>query len=368
MNPGSKPIPSLCPQDHELIKDFMHCWHTLISRRQDSYLSLFHEKEVQVLAGYGRKRLLAKGQNLFMQGDTARSLAVVLKGRLDVYKMPGESSGGNEDGVKKGKWLASIEVGETVGEMTLITDGKGDSGMVRNATVRASNVLTTVIVFDYNDFASFIFDHLPESRAIKVRTSMRDMVIARLYPKEKKPWEVNSASSPPPRRLRKSVSQNLFEDVDSFGPPQTRPPHIPRVVNGEAGGGGGVEAKPPSDSTEPTKKVDLSSLFAATQQALSEVDHGLKDGEDEEKERMSTSKTEKRRRAREKKIDPDNPWNCPTTIVNIDALLECLWQAKFSDKELTDKAKEVNEDVIQARILPPAPTPSFPCFLFRRWL
>ena len=343
----------------------MHCWRTFITRRQDSYLSLFHEKEIIVLAGYGRKRLLAKGQNLFSQGDPARSLAVVLKGRLDVYKMP-EDTGSEDGAVKKGKWVASIEVGETVGEMTLITDGKGDSGTVRTATVRASNVLTTVIVFDYNDFATFIFDHLPEARAIKVRTAMRDMVIARLYPKEKKPWEANTANSPPVRTLRKSVSQNLFDDVDSGAQPQVRPPPLPppsqqapqRIPSGEAAGDGGEESKPASVSaepkkakTEPGKIKDLSSLFAQSHKEASEGSQVVIDDGGEDTERMSTSKTEKRRRARERKIDPDNPWNCPTTIVNIDSLLECLWQAKFSDKEMTDQAKEVNEDVIHVGFL-----------------
>jgi hypothetical protein len=341
----------------------MHCWHTFITRRQDSYLSLFHEKEVAVLAGYGRKRLLAKGQNLFSQGDLARSLAVVLKGRLDVYKMPEDT--GSEDGtVKKGKYVASIEVGETVGEMTLITDGKGDSGTVRNATVRASNVLTTVIVFDYNDFAAFIFDHLPEARAIKVRTAMRDMVIARLYPKEKKPWEANTANSPPIRTLRKSVSQNLFEDVDSGAQPQVRPRPLPphgqqapqRMPSGEAAGGGGEESEPASVSAEPKKAApkktkDLASIFAQSHKEASEGMQVLDGDGSEDTGRMSTSKTEKRRRARERKVDPDNPWNCPTTIVNIDSLLECLWQAKFSDKEMTDQAKEVNEDVIHVGLI-----------------
>eukprot|EP00282_Hemiselmis_andersenii_P007825 CAMPEP_0114128728 /NCGR_PEP_ID=MMETSP0043_2-20121206/11090_1 /TAXON_ID=464988 /ORGANISM="Hemiselmis andersenii, Strain CCMP644" /LENGTH=767 /DNA_ID=CAMNT_0001221943 /DNA_START=78 /DNA_END=2378 /DNA_ORIENTATION=- len=345
-------------KDLQLISDFMDVWHQYIRNTSGTYLSLFSPKEVEVLASFGRKRMLTRGQVIFNQGDPARSLALLLKGKLNVYVAPEPGPDGQ---AQKPVKVNSIKIGETVGEMALITDGKGGIEGKRNATVRSEGE-STVIVFDYNDFAAFIFGELPEKRADLIRTRMRDMVVDRLYPKVAKPWQVG-AMSPEQRRKKErreadasrskdssaallSLSRSLNEssilpeaDGDENQQPD-RSQELERTVSDP-------EADPEKKS--PTKAMGLGSLFGGA--ALPELDPNLAELKARERDRKlledETLSNASSRLKKQPKIDPDNPWNCPITIINQDALLECLWLAKFGEKEMTKEAKEVSADVIQ---------------------
>lgn len=242
-----------------------------------------------------------------------------------------------------------------MGEMTLITDGKGDMDGKRNATVRSSNVLSTVIVFDYNDFATFIFDQLHQERAIKIRTMMRDMVIARLYPKELKPWQEGSKVSPKKAKvLRRSISHidatvdmNKLQEMMQKESETTKKQNVAKKslssLSEDADTKIDLDETASRQAPSPTK-MNLKSLLSGAVTSTSQ--HDAFPLLDDEGSLHGSTLSKKSFSRKSGKIDPDNPWNCPTTIVNIDALLECLWLAKFGEKELTTEAKEVNDDVL----------------------
>eukprot|EP00284_Hemiselmis_tepida_P010249 CAMPEP_0174942862 /NCGR_PEP_ID=MMETSP1355-20121228/75229_1 /TAXON_ID=464990 /ORGANISM="Hemiselmis tepida, Strain CCMP443" /LENGTH=726 /DNA_ID=CAMNT_0016190067 /DNA_START=26 /DNA_END=2202 /DNA_ORIENTATION=+ len=343
-------------RDLQLISDFMDVWHTYIRNTSGTYLSLFSPKEVEVLAAFGRKRMLTRGQVLFNQGDPARSLALLLQGKLNVYVAPEPGPDGQPQKPVK---VNSIKVGETVGEMALITDGKGGIEGKRNATVRSEGE-STVIVFDYNDFAAFIFGELPESRADLVRCRMRDMVVDRLYPKAHKPWQTGAMSPEQRRKKQREANASKGKDLSAsmtrslnessvLAEESARPDELDRAQDLERTASQEAQAEPEHKSPAKAHGMGLGSLFGGA--ALPELDPNYAELQARERERQlkedeTLSNASSRRKKKQPKIDPDNPWNCPITIINQDALLECLWLAKFGEKEMTREAKEVSADVI----------------------
>jgi CRP/FNR family cyclic AMP-dependent transcriptional regulator len=324
-------------KDLDLCKEFSRVWQDHIRRSPSSYLSLFTPDEVFKLASYGRKRILTNGQVLYAQGDVAKSLAVVLYGSLSVVYTDPETG--------DSKVMSTVQVGGTVGEMALITDGRGENDVKRNATVKVDgDHHSEVMVMDYDDFTTFIFEQLSDGRGMKIRTMMRDMVISRLYPREPKPWDADTKRKTKNKHNHghgkggKDISK---DDSDIVLSPNAK-------ALGQAGR---------SHSAEPTLETNVrpapanqrggSLLSILSNNVLPSISRKPVKTDDtpadpELQEEKSTTNAQSQKLQRRGHGDPENI----VTILNMDSLLECLWQTKFSDKASSQVSKKLQDDSV----------------------